>query len=292
MNFVSIDLKFVPKSLINYLPLYLKPNRTMQTRDNYFIRRVLTTLVLIVFFIFTQDAFSQKTDSTKSVRYFGAAATVTNNGISLLPTFSLGKPAAIFDLNVGNNRLSFEPQFRFALEGKPWSFIFWWRYKLLQKERFKINIGAHPAILFRTMPVTINGVTSESLVAQRYIAEEFAPNYYITKDISIGIYYLHSNGFDEGATKNTDFITINSNFTNIKLSKEFYMKFFPQVFYLRMDGVDGFYATATTTLARKNFPLSIQSILNQAIKTNIKTKSDFLWNVSLIYSFRNEYVKK
>jgi len=38
--------------------------------------------------------------------------------------FTLGKPAAIFDLSVGNERLAFEPQFRFSLEGKPWSFIF------------------------------------------------------------------------------------------------------------------------------------------------------------------------
>ncbi len=264
----------------------------MQTRNYYPPVSVLTTIVLFVLFIFTHTAFSQKNDSIKSVRYFGAAATVTNNGISLLPTFSLGKPAAIFDLNVGNKRLSFEPQLRFALEGKPWSFIFWWRYVLLQKGKFKVNIGAHPAVLFRTLPVEINGVTSESLIALRYFAEEFAPNYFITKDISIGLYYLHSNGFDEGAIKNTDFITINSNFSNIKLSKKFYMKFNPQVFYLRMDGVDGYYATATVTLARQNFPLSIQSILNQTIKTNIITKNDFVWNVSLIYSFRNEYVRK
>jgi hypothetical protein len=250
--------------------------------------------VLLVFALifFSSLAFSQNIDSTKSVRYFGAAATVTNTGISLLPTFSLGKPAAIFDLNVGNERLSFEPQFRFALEGKPWSFIFWWRYRLLQKEKFKITIGAHPAILFRTLPVGINGVIAESLVAQRYLAEEFTANYFVTKNISIGLYYLHSNGFDEGAIKNTHFITINSNFSNIKLSKKFYMKFNPQVFYLRMDGVDGYYATATVTLARQNFPVSIQSILNQAIKTNIITKNDFLWNVSLIYSFRNEYKKR
>ena len=33
------------------------------------------------------------------------------------------------------------------------------------------------------------------------------------------------------------------------------------------------------------------SIVNQAISTTIVTKSDFLWNVSLIYGFRHQYTK-
>nr|MBP6073208.1 hypothetical protein [Flavobacterium sp.]MBP6100608.1 hypothetical protein [Flavobacterium sp.] len=62
---------------------------------------------------------------------FSGGITVTNNGISLLPTFTLGKPAAIFDFAVKSKRWSFEPQLRFSLEGKPWSFVFWGRYKVI-----------------------------------------------------------------------------------------------------------------------------------------------------------------
>jgi hypothetical protein len=83
--------------------------------------RALLLFVLLSLFHFS---FPQKTDSTKIARHIGGAVTVTNNGISLIPNFTLGKPAAIFDLSVGGKKLSFEPQFRFALEGKPWSFIF------------------------------------------------------------------------------------------------------------------------------------------------------------------------
>ena len=56
-----------------------------------------------------------------------------------------------------------------------------------------------------------------------------------------------------------------------------------------MDQRDGYYATAAITLARKNSPLSIQSILNKAIDSTIITKSDFVWNVSLLYSFRKNF---
>jgi hypothetical protein len=204
----------------------------------------------------------------------------------------LGRPATIFDLNVGNKKLTFEPQFRFALDGKPWSFLFWWRYKLVQNEKFRLSIGAHPSVVFKPTIVNLNGVTSENFYVQRYLATEISPNYFLTKDISVGVYYLHSSGLDETAIKNTHFITINSNFSNVKLPKQFYIKFNPQVFYLKMDAVDGFYATATITLAKQNFPLSVQSILNKTIKSTIPSKSDFVWNVSLIYSFRNDFVKK
>ena len=79
------------------------------------------TLLLLALLHLSYLAFSQKTESTQIASHFGGAVTVTNNGISFIPTFTLGKPAVIFDLSMGK-RLSFEPQFRFALEGKPWSF--------------------------------------------------------------------------------------------------------------------------------------------------------------------------
>jgi hypothetical protein len=229
-------------------------------------------------------------ESLKKVNVFKGAATVTNNGISLLPTFTLGKPAAIFDMAVGR-KLTFEPQLRFALEGKPWSFIFWWRYKLLKSDRFLITIGAHPSVVFRTLPLTINGVTSETLEGNRYFAEEISPNYFISKNISIGLYYLHSNGFAESATKTTHFLTINSNFSNIAPTQHYVLKLNPQFFYLKMDTQDGYYFTSTFTILRKDFPLSIQSIINKAIQTTIPGK-DFIWNVSLVYSFGKEYVQK
>lgn len=129
----------------------------------------------------TQIAFSQEIDSTKYVRHIGGGVSLTNNGISLLPTFTLGKPAAIFDLSVGNRKLSFEPQLRFALEGKPWAFIFWWRYKILDNEKFRVCVGAHPAFMFRTVPVTTDGETTDIIETLRYVAGDFSPNYYVTK---------------------------------------------------------------------------------------------------------------
>ena len=88
-------------------------------------------------------------DSTQKTYHISGAVAVTQNGFSILPMFTLGKPAAIFDLSVGNARLAFEPQFRPSLEGRPRSFIFWFRYKAINQKKFKFSIGGHPSVAFR-----------------------------------------------------------------------------------------------------------------------------------------------
>ena len=235
-----------------------------------------------------QASIGQSTDSTEKINYFGGSVTVTNNGISLLPTFTLGKPAAIFDMKVGR-KLTFEPQFRVSLEGKPWAFIFWWRYKFLSDRRFQIRVGAHPSILFAAEPVTTGGATSDMLVARRYIAAEISPDYYLTDKISIGIYYLKGHGLQDDAVKNTDFITLNCKFYDIRISKKVSIYLYPQFYYLRMDESDGFYFSSTQGLKIKEFPLSVQSIINQPIQSDISGGQDFVWNISLIYAFGNRY---
>lgn len=235
---------------------------------------------------------AQGIESSNQTRHIGGGVTITNNGISLLPTFTLGKPAAIFDLSVGGEKLSFDPQFRFALEGKPWAFIFWWRYKLVDDERFRIRVGAHPAFMFRTVPVTTDGKTTDIIEALRYVAGEIAPNYMLTKNISLGLYYLFGHGFQDNAVQNSHFLTLNTHFSNIRLTEKYYMKFYPQVYYLRMDAEDGFYITASLSLARKDFPLSVQAIVNQPFTTTIPGGDTFVWNVSLVYAFNREYSGK
>jgi hypothetical protein len=68
------------------------------------------------------------------------------------------------------------------------------------------------------------------------------------------------------------------------------MRFNPQVFYLKSGDKDGFYAAANLTLAKKNFPFSLSSMMNKALKTEIAGK-DFNWNLSLGYTFGSSYTR-
>jgi hypothetical protein len=249
------------------------------------------TLLLIVLFNLSFIAFSQKSDSTKVANYFGGGVTVTNNGISLIPTFSIDKPAVLFDLTAGRGKLSFEPQFRFSLEGKPWTFFFWWRYKLVNTSRLFVRVGVHESLSYSTLSVLINGDSKENIITQRYLAGEFTPNYFLTKNISIGLFYLYSYGFDNEYVRNTNFGMLIINFSIIELSDKFFLSYMPQIYYLRINKNDGYNVTSTLTLARKNFPIFFSVFGNKTIKSNVPGHKDFVWNASLIYSFNNKYVK-
>jgi hypothetical protein len=256
------------------------------------INLFISTFLFIVFLNFPHSAFSQNTDGTIAVSHFGGSVTVTSKGISMVPNLSLGKPAVFFDLSMGKRRLSFEPSLRFALEGKPWSFLFWWRYKLINTDKFQFNIGAHPALSFKTYSFLIDGVSEDHMVVRRYLAGELAPGYLMSKNTSIGMYALYSRGIEKELTKNNTMISARVSFSNIRLSDQFYMKLNPQIYYLNMDNIDGFYFNSTLTFARTNSPVSVSAMINQPIKTNIVAGNEFLWNLSLIYSFNKEYVKK
>src|SRR5512133_2060647 len=163
------------------------------------------TLALFILVNVINVSFSQTADSTKVPGHFGGAVTLTTKGISTIPNLTLGKPAAIFDLSAGR-RLSFEPQFRFSLQGNPWSFLFWWRYNLVQTGKFRFNIGAHPAFSFKSKTSVIDGVVTENMMVYRYLAGELSPVYLLSKNVSIGAYYLYSRGIEKVLTRNTNLI--------------------------------------------------------------------------------------
>jgi hypothetical protein len=252
-------------------------------------KNTIKILLLIAIFINTGAIFSQESSQTinkekDNIKVKGSF-NVTNNGISIIPTFTLGKPAAIVNLSIGTSRLTFEPEFRVSLEGKPWAFIFWGRYKAYKSDKFSLNIGAHPALAFKTVPLTKDGVTSDYIISQRYVATEVAPTYHIAKDITLGMYYLYSHGIDIGTVKNTHFVTMNAGFSNLKVSNSLRMKVSPQVYYLRMNDADGFYTSTTFTASKVNSPISVAVFFNQVIDTDIKASKDFVWNATLSYAF-------
>jgi hypothetical protein len=253
--------------------------------------RIAMCILLLSFetsFLHAED--SAQTDSIPTkIYHVSGSALVTNNGISLLPMFNLGKPAAIFDLSVGNERLAFEQQLRFSLEGKPWSFIFWTRYKAVTAKRFRLNIGGNTSVAFRNSFVyDKNGVAKEALTPQQFIATEIIPNFQLTKNFAVGAYYLVSHGLTEGANKWTNFITLNATITNIPVGKETFLRIYPQVYFLDIDYVEGFYTTATFTLTNKNIPFTLSSIINRKLKSDIVSK-DFIWNIQLAYTFNKRF---
>lgn len=254
--------------------------------------RTLKPVLLFILIILNGiQVFSQSDDNKKSTTIFGGTILVTNNGMSTIPNLSLGKPATIFDLKISRKKLSFEPQFRFALEGKPWSFLFWWRYKLLESDKFKLIVGANPALSFKTITISNDSISKGYMIVRRILTGELAPTYTVSKNMTLGIYWMYSYGVEKESVRNNNFISLRSNFSNIKLYSQYQMRFTPQIYWLNLDDKNGFYVGSTLSLVKRDFPFSISSTMNKAIKTEIAQGKNFLWNIGIVYTFNGKYVK-
>lgn len=252
-------------------------------------------LFLANIFFFSQLSFSQEADSTYAKTeitpqkaFIKGALSITNNGVSTVPYLSLGKPALIADMSLGKGRFSFDPQLRFNIPGaRPWSFLFWFRYKLVDSDKFKFTAGTHPAYSFRTRTATINGVDQETITIWRFLAGELSSRYVITPNLSIGPYYLYAYNMEKYVANNqSHFIALQSSITNIRLTDQFYMGIFPQAYYLRVGAQQGFYVYANISFAKHDFPLSLSASANKEIKSDVAGSQSFIWNVTLTYSFK------
>jgi len=229
-------------------------------------------------------AFSQAVDSAGSRTEVTWAISVTNKGISTIPTFTLGKPASSLDVSIRRGDFSVNPQFRVGLDGTPWSFLLWGRYRLLDRQRLRVSVGAHPALAFRTSTVSVNGVAREVMVAQHFAGGELSPSYAFSRNVSVGTYYLYRHGLDADVTRHTHFVAARASVANLRLPARFVARVDPQVYYLKLDQRDGIYLNSRATLAKRDLPVSISGIVNRPVRTSISRSGAFLWNVSLNYT--------
>ena len=247
--------------------------------------KVFFTLLILLFCLNPYiSVLAQKADTADVVRTFAGTVTVTTKGLSTFPNLTLGKPASVFDFTMGGEKIRFDPTLRFSLEGKPWTFIFWLRYKIMENERLQLRIGAHPAYSFKTVQVSEGGVSKDMLRVYQYLAGEISPVFFITERISAGPHYIYSRGVDKDAVRNSNFISFRMNLSGMNLTDKLFMRLLAQTYYLKMDANDGFYVNTNLSLIRRNFPLSVSSTVNKTIESTIPG-NDFLWNLNLTYSY-------
>jgi hypothetical protein len=252
-------------------------------------QRVLALVVFSLLFSFA-GVQAQEMAPAVPTGQFGGVITATNNGVSIIPSFTLGRPALLFDLSLSGERFSFDPMLRFGMDGKPWSFVFWGRYKAIKDKRFTLSLGAHPAFIFQERIVKVNGKEETMFVSQRFLAMEVAPTYKLSKRLSIGLYYLQGHGLNPIPPQNSNFLALNTVVSDLPVGGGFNMRINPQLFYLRVDDTSGTYVTSNFTVSKPGFPIGFQALVNQKIKSTIPG-DDLIWNVGLLYIFSTPYHK-
>lgn len=251
---------------------------------------ILKNFPVLLIYIFTiQIGFGQQPDSTNNNTTFSGSVGITNNGFSIIPTFSLNSPAVNMNFYLRKNKFSFDPDIRLVPDASKGGFLFWIRYYAIEKKKFTLRVGVHPAFSFVKKTVLDNGASTEITEMLRFAAGEIVPNYQITPNWSIGAMFLHGSGLQKHGPQNTNVLFLNTNISNIKLSEQLKFQFIPMVYFLNTDGFTGNYISTTGILSHRKSPFSLQSTINQTLKSDIPGNQDFMWNVMLAYSFRKIY---
>ena len=238
----------------------------------------------ILLFILIISVLESKAQNDSTTHFYGSVG-LTNNGFSIVPAFSLNSPAIITNLAWRRKQFSFEPDLRVRPDMTKGSLLFWLRYRIVDKEKFSLRIGAHPAFNLIRKEVNDEGVNREITEFQRFGAFEIVPSYQFSKKFGMSIAYLEGHRFQEVGPKTANILFFNTSFTGLGLSKKVSLNLFPSYFFLNADGSKGNYLTLTTILAHKKSPFKLGSTINQTINSNIPGNKNFMWNVSLLYSF-------
>ena len=233
---------------------------------------------------------AQNADSTiAKISNFTGAVTIQSKGISTIPNLTLGKPAAIFDMKLGR-KLTFEPQFRFALDGKPWAMVFWWRYYATFSNKFKLTLHTNYSLSYKSITYfTTTGNTQDVIRTTRYLVGAIYPNYQFNKYIGVGLYLFYNRGIEAYIARNTYMASFRPSFSNIPITKNIAARIGPEIYYLKIDDKDGVYLNATLLISKKNFPLSLSALVNKPLDSDIPSEYDLLWNVGMTYTFSKNY---
>jgi hypothetical protein len=254
------------------------------------MRKFFPVLRLTFIYLLTlQVVHAQKADSTQSTTVFSGQVGITNNGFSIIPSFSLNSPAAILSCSVRKNKLSFEPDIRLVPDASKGGFLFWLRYRLVDEQKFKLRLGAHPAFSFIHRDVTTNGNTTQITEMLRFGAFEVVPSYQIKPNWGVSAMYLQGHGLQQHGPQLTRALFLNTHISNIELGKQLRFHLFPSVFFLYTDGYKGNYLTVTGVLAHTELPFTLQSTINQTFKSDIPNNQDFMWNVMVAYNFNKTF---
>lgn len=197
-------------------------------------------------------AVAQTTDRPQT--YISGNAALTNNGISIVPSFSLEQPAALVNMSLERGRFSFDPEIAFSLEEwRAWYQIYWLRYRPVVGEKFSLRTGAHFGLNFARI---LDSQNEETIKAERYLAGELAPEYKVGEHLKVGLLYMIAQGYDIGTSCVQHFMGVNANLSQIRLSNTLSLEVSPQVFFLHTFLQEqGVYASSAFKLTKARVPL-------------------------------------
>lgn len=253
------------------------------------MNRIILCFLLVLFAFTANVSLGQSADSTRAVATFSGSVGLTNNGFSIIPTFSLNSPAAILNFYYRKNRFSFDPDIRLVPDASKGGFLFWFRYRLVERKKFSLRVGVHPAFSLVKKTITENGANREITEMLRFAAGEVVPNYQITPNWNVSAVYLHGSGLQRYGPQRTNVFFLNNSIANLHAGGDFRLHLIPSVYWLFVDGFQGSYFSGTAILSKRDMPFTLQSTINQTLTSDLPGNQHFMWNVLVAYNFSKRF---
>lgn len=249
-------------------------------------------ILLFLSCIFSNALFAQKSDSTQTEVQYSADIIFNNNGISRIPSLSLMKPAAQFNLFYIHNRWIIDPQFFFSAELKPWISNYWVHYKMIDKPNWNLVGGGSLMVTYKTVSANINNVVQDRLVGNRYLDFDLLFTKKLNSKLSFSVYYMVAKGIEETSFNNLNFFALSLPFSNISLGPKLKLKSSPQIYYLQQGEMKGYYFSDTFGIRTPGRALGLFGMFTFPFETNFVPNNGFIWSLGLNCVVGGKYLKK
>ena len=238
-------------------------------------------LSLVFLFLMTSSFSREKKDSTtRSTLKASATFSLNSNGISSIPAFSLGDPAAMASLSLAKGWFSYEPTLAYGLDGRPWFIDNWFRIKWINRPSFEFRTGMNISSFLSEYELPDGTI----LQSERYFAFEFTGTYKFSRTASLALSYWNDRGQEPGSLKG-HFIDLIGDKSDIPLGKHVLLGVNIQLFYINYTGDnDGLFIAPKISTSVRNVPLSLYFQAIQAFTSNMSPFPEFQWNIGLGYS--------
>ena len=238
-------------------------------------------LFLIILFSATSVYSREIADSTKYPFTVAGEISFNSNGMAPVPAFSLGKPAISAGMGVSKGHFSYDPQFAYGLNFKPWVMDNWFHYRMVDKQRFMIRTGADVSLFF-----TEEKLPDQVMIhAQRYLALEIMGALKFPGNGEAGLMYWRDLGLDHESLKG-HFINLYADRPDIGLGRIFETDLYLQLFYIDYtDANDGLFFAGKLSPSIKDCPFHLFFQWVEALWSNIDPYPGFRWNAGASYKF-------
>jgi hypothetical protein len=239
------------------------------------MRIILTLLFLFIFAV----VFSQQIND-KSKLKAGCTFSINTNGISSIPSFSLGAPAIIAAPTFTKGRFNYEPVLAYDLNIQPWFIDNWFRYKIIDRPKFEFRTGLNFSMYFSDYKLPDETI----LQGQRYWAAEFTAIYKPSARSFISGAYWNDRGQDPG-TITGHYLALMAERSEIGIGKSILLAANLHLFSINYDGNnDGLFISPKLTASLRDLPFTLFFHGIQAITSNISPFPGFSWNLGFAYT--------